>query len=60
MNYDIPQLVSQKGDGTQDVGNHRIAGITDELKCLCEIHKTQSGIGETNVNYLETEQRVAE
>lgn len=60
MNYDIPQQVPQRGDGAQDAENHRIAEIADELERLCEIYETQSGVGKTNVNHQETEQRVAE
>ena len=60
MNYDIPQQVPQRSDGTQDTENHRIAEIADELERLCKVHETQFGVSKTNVNHLETEQRVAE
>ncbi|MBR4912398.1 MAG: hypothetical protein IKZ54_06115 [Bacteroidales bacterium] len=60
MNYDIPEQVPQRSDGTQDTENHRIAEIADELERLCEVYETQSGVSKTDVNHLETEQRAAE
>ncbi len=60
MNYDIPEQVPQRSDGTQDTENHRIAEIADELERLCEVFETQSGVSKTDVNHLETEQRAAE
>ena len=60
MNHDIHQQVSQRGDGTQDKENCRIAEIANELERLCRVHEAQCGDSIPNANHFEVEQRVAE
>lgn len=60
MNYEIFKSVPQGSDGAQEAENRRIKEIADELSRLCGIYETQSGVGKTNVNSFETEQRIAE
>ena len=60
MGYDVFKSVSQGGDRTQDEENRRIEEIANELERLCQLHETQSGNCETNVNGAEIEFRVAE
>lgn len=58
--YDMLQSVPQGSDGAQEAENSRIAAIANELQRLCAIHEVQSGTGQKNVTFLESELRVAE
>lgn len=60
MDYDISEPVPQGSDRAQETEDCRIAAIADELRRLCQIHETQSGIGKTNVTPFDAEQRAAE
>ena len=60
MSYDIPESVSQRGDGAYDEENRRIQEVTNELQRLCRLHEEESGDGKRNGTRFEIEQRVAE
>ena len=60
MNYDIPESVSQRGDGAYDKENRRIQEVSNELQRLCRLHEEESGDGKRNGTRFEIEQRVAE
>ena len=60
MNYDIPESVSQRGDGAYDEENRRIQEVSNELQRLCQLHEEESGDGQRNGTRFEIEQRVAE
>ena len=60
MNHDIFKPISQRGNNAQEAENSRIAAIADELRRLCKLHETQSGIGKAYVTPFEREQRLAE
>ena len=60
MNYDIPESVSQRGDGAYDEENRRIQEVSNELQRLCQLHEEESGDGKRNGTRFEIEQRVAE
>ena len=60
MNYDIPESVSQRGDGAYDEENRRIQEVSNELQRLCRLHEEESGDGKRNGTRFEIEQRVAE
>ena len=60
MNYDIPESVSQRGDGAYDEENRRIQEVSNELQRLCQLHEEESGDGQRNGTRYEIEQRVAE
>ena len=60
MSYDIPESISQRGDGAYDEENRRIQEVSDELQRLCRLHEEESGNGKANGGRFEIEQRVAE
>ena len=60
MDYDIPESVSQRGDGAYDEENRRIQEVSNELQILCRLHEEESGDGKRNGTRFEIEQRVAE
>ena len=60
MDYDIPESVSQRGDGAYDEENRRIQEVSNELQRLCRLHEEESGDGKRNGTRFEIEQRVAE
>lgn len=60
MSYEIPQSISQGGDGAQETENSQITAVANELRRLCQLHETQSGTGQTDVTSCELEQRMAE
>ena len=60
MCNDIPESVSQGGDGAYDEESRRIKEISDELQRLCRLHETQPREGQANGNRFEIEQRIAE
>ena len=60
MDYDIPESVSQRGDGAYDEENRRIQEVSNELQRLCQLHEEESGDGQRNGTRFEIEQRVAE
>ena len=60
MNYDIPESVSQRGDGAYDEENRRIQEVSNELQRLCQLHEEESGDSQRNGTRFEIEQRVAE
>lgn len=60
MNYDIPESVSQRGDGAYDEENRRIQEVSNELQRLCRLHEEESGDGKRNGTRFEIEQSVAE
>ena len=60
MNYDIPESVSQRGSGEETAENRRIREIADELRRRCQLYEAQLRDGQSDVNHLEVEQRVAE
>ena len=56
MDYDIPESVSQRGDGAYDEENRRIQEVSDELQRLCRLHEEESGNGKNNGGRFEIEQ----
>ena len=60
MNDDIPESVSQGGNGTYDEENRRIQEVSNELQRLCRLHEEELGSGKGNGGRFEIEQRVAE
>ena len=56
MSYDIPESVSQRGDGAYDEENRRIQEVSDELQRLCRLHEEESGNGKNNGGRFEIEQ----
>lgn len=60
MDYDLPESVSQRGDGAYDKENRRIQEVSNELQRLCQLHEEESGDGQRNGTRFEIEQRVAE
>ena len=60
MDYDIPESVSQRGDGAYDEENRRIQEVSNELQRLCQLHEEESGDSQRNGMRFEIEQRVAE
>ena len=60
MDYDIPQSVSQRGSGEEAAENRRIHEISDELRRRCQLYEAQLRDGQSDVNHLEIEQRMAE
>jgi len=60
MSYDISESVSQRGSGEETTENRRIHEIADELHRRCQLYEAQLRNGQSDVNHLEVEQRVAE
>ena len=60
MNDDIFESVSQRGRGAETAENRRIHEIADELHRRCQLYEAQLRDGQSDVNRLEVEQRVAE
>ena len=60
MSYDIPESVSQRGDGAYDEENRRIQEVSNELQRLCQLYEEESGDDKRNGTRFEIEQRVAE
>ena len=60
MNYDIPESVSQRGSREETAENRRIHEVADELRRRCQLYEAQLRDGQSDVNHLEVEQRVAE
>ena len=60
MSYDISQSVSQRGSGEETAENRRIHEVADELRRRCQLYEAQLRDGQSDVNHLEVEQRVAE
>ena len=60
MSYDISESVSQRGSGEETAENRRIHEVADELRRRCQLYEAQLRDGQSDVNHLEVEQRVAE
>ena len=60
MDYDISESVSQRGSGEETAENRRIREIADELRRRCQLYEAQLRDGQSDVNHLDVEQRVAE
>lgn len=60
MSYDISESVSQRGSGEETAENSRIHEVADELRRRCQLYEAQLRDGQSDVNHLEVEQRVAE
>ena len=60
MDYDISESVSQRGSGEETAENSRIHEVADELRRRCQLYEAQLRDGQSDVNHLEVEQRVAE
>ena len=60
MSHDLLKPVSQGSDGAQAEENRRIAEVADELRRCCQLYEAQLRDGQSDVNHLEVEQRVAE
>ena len=60
MSYDISESVSQRGSGEETAENRRIHEVADELRRRCQLYEAQLRNGQSDVNHLEVEQRVAE
>ena len=60
MSYDISESVSQRGSGEETTENSRIHEVADELRRRCQLYEAQLRDGQSDVNHLEVEQRVAE
>lgn len=60
MSNDVFESISQRVDGEETPQNRRISQVANELCRGCELYETQLRDGESNVNRLDIEQRVAE
>ena len=48
MSYDIPESVSQRGDGAYDEENRRIQEVSNEPQRLCRLYEEESREGKRN------------
>ena len=60
MSNDLSESVSQGSYGAYDEENRRIQEVSDELRRRCQLYEAQLRDGQSDVNHLEVEQRVAE